>query len=150
LTSLDSFRWGEGGYVKELVPQTKAHDVDELRRRLTAACEIYTADAAKHLARGAVSSGHLSDHQERTHGNLVRTIETLKLCASFSEVHMFLCVLVKKINVLLLVEILPDVILCYCVHQQDSTFNIRNNTQDRQWTRFSARSTIFHNFAFVI
>jgi hypothetical protein len=54
----------------------------------------YTSDAAKHLVRDEVWSGHLSGYQGRKSGDLLRNIKTRKVTASFSAVSMFLSILV--------------------------------------------------------
>jgi hypothetical protein len=91
LTPLHLLLWG---YTKDLVHQTKAQDVDEPRRRITAACEtVSPVGAAKQLATGGVSCGYLQGHQGSTSGDLLRSIETWKVSASFSAVRMFLSTL---------------------------------------------------------
>jgi hypothetical protein len=77
----------------------KVQDVDQLRRRITAACEtVNTSDVAENLAKGGVQSGRLSDHQGRTCGGLLMNIKTWKLSASFSEEPTLLSVLVEEIH----------------------------------------------------
>jgi hypothetical protein len=82
------------GYIKDLVYQTEVQDVEELRRRTTAASDSCTSDAAKHLARGGMLSGRLSGHQGSTCGNLPRNFKTWKLSVFFVEFPMFLSILV--------------------------------------------------------
>jgi hypothetical protein len=56
--------------------------------------DCYTSNAAKHLARGGISSGHLLGHQGQTCGDLLGNIKSRKLSASLIEVPMFLSILV--------------------------------------------------------
>jgi hypothetical protein len=83
--------------MKDLVYQTKGQDVDDLRCLITADCETYNSDAAKHLVRCGVLSGHLLGYQGGTCGDLLGNIKTWKLSASFSAVPMFPSTLVQEI-----------------------------------------------------
>jgi hypothetical protein len=77
------------------VYQMKVLDVDELRSRITAACENVISVTLQNTWREiCVSSGHLLGYQVHTCRDLLRNIKTLKLSASFSVVAMFLSVLI--------------------------------------------------------
>jgi hypothetical protein len=74
LTPLDFFLWR---YIKDSVYQMKVQDVAKLHHRITEACEtVNTSDAAKHLARGGLSSQHLLGHKGRTRGDLLRNAKS--------------------------------------------------------------------------
>jgi hypothetical protein len=83
-------------YIRDLVYQTKVLDVDELRPRITAACETFTSDAAKHLSKGKVLSGRLLGYEGHPCRDLLRNIKTSKLFAYFGEVTVCLCILVQE------------------------------------------------------
>jgi hypothetical protein len=88
VTGFDPFRFFSMGVRRGLgVPN------EGLRCRRTASWGCYTSYVAGHLPSGGVSWGHLSGHQGYTCGDLPRNIKTWKLSASFSEVPMFLPVL---------------------------------------------------------
>jgi hypothetical protein len=54
--------------------------------------DCHTTDAAERVAWGGVSAGHVSGHQRRTFGCLVRGATTWKRSATLSEVSTFLSI----------------------------------------------------------